>query len=1007
MASPLYITGAPPWNRDDSMLSIGEFVVSTWHGEGGLPHNAINDVVRDPRGFLWLGTQGGVARFDGRYFIDYPMPGEFAQGRPEIRALAVEDECTMVMLTGHGKLVRLRDGKFEPHPADALIRNASAADLAVDETGALWIGTVAPVSLMRWDGRRMETFGPESGVGRRSSRFCIVSEGKNRTWVASGDFLGWHDTDGLHRHKLLPDYSIMAAKAREGGLWVAGRDRLARFEDGKWRVVLEGADWPAAQVGIQDIYETADGVLWLATRRNGVLRFVDGKLTRLALRHDRVESINEDIDGNVWLGTNGGGLIRLKRKHHVIINTALGMPKDTSSSITEDETGALWFANQSGGPVRIKNGLTLVIRTGSGRIPYASNICADQRGTVWIGALDGLYSTPAVQPSDDARVLRRHDFNITNVQTLFCASGGDVWISWANGRIGRLHDEKLREFTKKEGWPGKRVAGVIEQQGPDGPEIWVATHYGLLFKLAKDSESFAEQPLPPKLKAVQIYALHADADNRLWLATSVGLLLWDKQNPMLFTCADGFPDDVLYQVISDNHNRLWTSSRRGIFCVEIGKLLAAKLAPGRSVPVTLFGRDDNLEGLSGMIGGQPMTWKSRDGRVWFATYRGVVGFDATRPSVETARKQPVYIDGLSANGAYTGIHSGNAPGDSQKPLRIGPHATQVEFSFAALNFSSPERTRVRRMLEGFDLDWIDATGERSSVYSRLLPGKYIFHVESMDAGGSAPGAQSSLVIEIAATWWQTGWFRAAIALVIVFAVAWIARRVSNRILRQRLRRLELEKALDRERVRIARDLHDELGSRISQVGFVADSVCRKADDPRQKEKLSGLAIQSRELVEDLHRIVWTVNPQNDSWQRLAAYISRYTQRLLHDTPITCTIDGVDAIPDIPVTPEIRHHLAAITKEALNNTLKYAQADHIKIQMNADHGHFTMSISDNGRGFDPAALREDDHYGLDNMRERMAEAGGQIEIKAGPGEGTQIMLNISLQYRPPHSPGNSD
>ncbi|WP_334319557.1 ATP-binding protein [Termitidicoccus mucosus] len=973
--------------------------MSTWHGEGGLPHNVINDVVRDPRGFLWLGTQGGVARFDGRYFIDYPMPDEFAQGRHEIRALAVEDERTLVMLTGHGKLVRLRDGKFEPHPADAFQGNSSAVDLAVDEMGALWIGTMAPVSLMRWDGRRMETFGPESGIGRRSSRFCIVPDGKERTWVASGEFLGWYDADGLHRHEPLPDYSVMAAKARDGGLWIAGRDRLAKFENGNLSIVLAGPDWPAARVGIQDIYETSDGVLWLATRRDGVLRLIDGKLERLPLRHDRVESINEDTDGNVWLGTNGGGLIRLKRKHHVLINSAMGMPKDASSSVTEDETGALWFANQSGGVVRIKNGLTLAIPTESGGIPYASNICADQRGTVWIGALDGLYSA-VVQAHDDARTLRRLEINIAGVQTLFCARDGDVWTSWRNGRLGRLRDGKLREFTNKEGWPGKRIAGVIGRQGSCGPEIWVATNYGQLLKLAKDGESFEEQPLPPRLKTTHIYACHMDAANRFWLATSAGLLLWDEPKPMLFTCADGFPDDILYQVISDDHNRLWLSSRRGIFCVEIDKLLAAKSGPGRPVSVTLFGRDDNLEGLSGMIGGQPMTWKGRDGRVWFATYRGVAGFDATGSSIETAGEPPVYIDSLSANGVAIAIHSDN----SQEPLRIGPNAMQVEFSFAALNFSSPERMHVRRVLEGFDLDWIDATGERSCVYSRLPPGKYVFRVETM--GGGAPGSQSSLVIEVAAAWWQTGWFRAGIALVIVCAVAWVARRVSNRILRQRLRRLELEKALDRERARIARDLHDELGSRMSQVGFVADSVCRKAGDPRQKEKLSELVTQSRELVEDLHRIVWTVNPQNDSWQRLAAYISRYTQRLLHDTPITCTIDGVDAIPDIPVTPEIRHHFVAITKEALNNTLKYAQADHIKIQMNADNGHFKMSISDNGRGFDPAALRKDDHYGLENMRERMAEAGGRIEIKSQPGEGAQIMLDISLQYRPPHPiPGN--
>lgn len=997
-------TAAPLASHSSTGIASGEFIMSTWYGEGGLPHNVINDVVRDTRGFLWIGTRGGVARFDGRFFTQYPVPPEFAQGRYDIRAVAVEDERTVVLITGANKLVRLRDGIFTLHPADKFLSAIIALDLAFDDTGALWIGTGAPTAgtpvLMRWDGENMETFGRDAGIARRSARFCVATDSAKRVWIAGGDFFGWYENGALHSQgtPLASDSrSYMMTKSRSGALWIASRESLARFENNTWTTILSGDDWPAPYAGIQDLYETSDGVLWLATRRDGLFRLIDGRLKRVRLPHDRVESINEDNDGNVWLGINGGGLVRLKPKRHVLLNTTTGLPTDVSSSITEDETGAMWFANQVGGTVRVKTGRTIVIPTAGGDNIYASNICADQQGTVWVGALSGLYSTRTNVP-DESLVLRKFDAGMPTVQTLFSAANRDLWVGWSNSKLGRIRDGKLREFNAKDGIPPNRVAAVVERQNPAGPEIWVAMQQGLLFKLSGDGERFDKQPLPPGSLPSQIYAMHVDANNRLWIGTSVGLLLWDEKSPRLFTCADGFPDDVIYQINSSNHNRIWLGTRVGIFSVQIEQLLAIGNTPGRRVTVTLFGQDDNLDGLSGMVGGQPMSWKSRDGRIWFATYRGVVGFDATNLAEEKP-KLPVYIDGLSVNGAAVDIHDSRADGEK---TRITPNPRQIEFSFTALNYSAPERTHVRRMLEGFDVDWVDASGERGCVYSRLPPGDYTFRVEAMDPANSAQRATASIAITVAAAWWQTSIFWILVLAVFTLAVAWCARHVSNRILRQRLRRLEQEKALDRERSRIARDLHDELGSRMSRIGFTADTICKDPDANHQKTLLAGLVDQTRDLVEDLHRVVWTVNPRNDSWQRLAEYISRYAQRLLAGTRILCTIDGVTDIPDTPVTPEVRHHIVAITKEALNNMLKHAKADAVKIKMDAARGNFSLSITDNGCGFDETALGEHEGYGLQNMRERMSEAGGSIDIRSRPREGTQIKLDVSLEYRPPRA-----
>ncbi|WP_342750795.1 histidine kinase [Termitidicoccus mucosus] len=239
-------------------------------------------------------------------------------------------------------------------------------------------------------------------------------------------------------------------------------------------------------------------------------------------------------------------------------------------------------------------------------------------------------------------------------------------------------------------------------------------------------------------------------------------------------------------------------------------------------------------------------------------------------------------------------------------------------------------------------------------------------------------------------------------LVFATIVAWCARRMSFRILKRRLRRLEHEHALDRERTRIAHDLHDDLGGHTTQISFVANRLLRQSPTLAQQELLTRLTSLAHQLVEDLHRIIWTVDPQNNSWEDLATYIARYAQRRLAGTGIACIVEGIENIPDLPLTPEVQHHLLAVTKEALNNMQKHSHADRVTIRLSANEGLFRMSINDNGQGFDvAAAVGEDDGNGLRNMHTRMKEIGANIKIESSPGAGAQI--SVELPFRRDHPP----
>ncbi len=984
--------------RASSLPVDDGFVLREWYVEDGLPHNVVNAVVRDKRGFLWIATVGGLARFDGRQFVDYKVPQEYMQNgyTDNIRAMCMENEHTLLLITDADRLVRLHDGKFELHPADAMLRGHILRDLAVDSSGAVWIGTNTS-TLLRWDEKSLQTFNAGSGLPARGGRYCVVTDSDNRTWVGVDDFLGWYESGRMHRYEGDHGHAIIIAPARSGGIWISAREHLAKIEGGQLKVVLPRDKWLAPGMGIREIFEAGDGALWIATRRDFVFRLAKGIMERVPLHIERVRSITDDIDSNVWMGTYGGGLVRATLRHHVLLNAESGLPTNVSIAVCEDEHGAIWCANQAGGLVRVKDGRINTVSLDKQQAPYISNVCPDRKGRIWACSPGALLWTTAAGETDPLTgetrwVFRRSEIPMRTVQTMFCAANGDLWLSWDYGRLGVMHDGKMREYGKAEGFPGERVAGIIERK--DGT-IWFGTEPGRLFRLDKNSDAFVEEKLPDSARAPRLFSLFADSADRLWLGTTNGLLLWRGKQSRLFTRADGLSDRLINQIIEDEHERLWISSRRGIFYVSIKQLLEIANAPEGSAPkatATLYGRDESLDGISGISGGQPMAWKSRDDRIWFATYRGVVGFDT--PEVGESRKTvPVYIDGIRTNdSAMETIKPG-------APARIAPNSAPIEFHFTALNFSTPQRTRVRRMLEGVDTGWIDVGNERSVTYPRLPPGRYVFRVQADDAdSGVMNQSEASVDIIVAAAWWQTAW--AALGTIILFAVvvALIVRRVSNRILRRRLRRLQRERALDHERARIARDLHDELGGSMTKIGFVADKLQRRNADPSQTALLGRLVGLSTSLVEDLHKIIWTVNPQNDCWQNLAAYIARYAQRHLADTGVMCTVDGVESIPSRPLTPEVQHHLLALTKEALNNILKHSQADRVRIVLSATTERFHMSISDNGRGFDTTLSNPGN--GLENMRARMSEIDGHISITSRPGEGAKIEIDAPFHCKQP-------
>jgi signal transduction histidine kinase/ligand-binding sensor domain-containing protein len=980
----MFSAGAPWGCAQGATQELG-YYSRRWLVDDGLPHNVVNRIVQDGRGFLWVATPGGLARFDGRVFREFPVPALSRDAGINIRDLILEDASTLLLLPSSGGIVRLRDNGFSFHPATAAVAGTTLLHLFAEPNGTLWLGG-AGAALMRWQDGKLITFGPAEGyvAPRAGVRPGFAIDGDGRTWVSCGNFLGWYREGRLIRVPIDTQAAIFIAPSRSGGIWIGTTERLLKWDDGQVAVVRDGPAWLPATALAQQLLEDRSGGLWIGTRRQGLFRLAEGNLVPVPTAHYQVSALAEDRESNLWVGVNGDGIHRLRPKTFALLDTTSGLPDNESSSVCEDAGGAIWCADRGNGLVRVRDGESRIFaRTETSASIEASNVCPDGDDNLWIGTLTGLYQLPA----DRSAAIRLLDATIRPVRSLFCTRSGDMWVASGTERtqgyqLGFFRRGVYRPFSAADGFHGQHVVAVTE--AADGT-VWIGTYDGEVLEY-RDGK-FEQRLGAEATLAGHIHALHFDASGALWLASERGLILKRGDRVRRFNRADGLPDDLLTQMLEDNHGRLWLCSRRGFFSVAIEDLNA--LADGRSqrVVATTFGKEEGLPGFSAPTGGQPMAWKSRDGRLWFVTDRGVVGFD---PEASLPQRPPptVYVDEAFVDDL-------SAPVGAE--LIIPPGRHRVEFRFVALNYSAPDKVHLRHQLVGFDQDWVETGAGYSARYARLAPGKYSLRVMAANQDGRWSPQGATLTIAVASAWWQTWWFRGAALVASMGLVVWMARYWSHRRLKRQLEQLEHEHALDTERARIARDLHDELGGSLTQIGLLADRLNRHSGGA-ESAAFGQLARRTRSLAGELESIVWTVNPKNDTWDKLALFLGEFAGRFFQDTPVNCSVEGAETVPPRPLAPDVQHHLLSVAKEAMNNILKHSHASWAKIVIGSSGGNFTLSIRDNGVGFEPDSLEHAERNGLANMRSRIAEIGGAIAISSVRGQGSRIEIRVAQSTR---------
>ncbi len=950
-----------------------DYFFRSWQVEEGLPSSLVTQMVQDGKGYLWLSTVEGLVRFDGLNFKRYSDPLISGARARNIRALVLEDEHTLLMLPAVGGVVRCRGGVFSRHPMSEHFVGKQLDELFVEPGGAVWVGLVDE-GVARWQNGKVQFFGRDDGVNRGNTKVYFATDREDQVWVAASSFFGCYRNGRLEPHPEVTGFSMVVAPSRSGGLWLSSGDKLQKYEDGQVTVISEFAGRRSAAV--REIYEDHQGVLWLGTAAEGLFYFTEGGFVSVPTSHKKINCVMEDHERNLWVTTDGGGINRLRPKSFQLYNSKAGLPEELSDTITQDREGNVWVSNRSGGMARIKDGLVDMVLPLADLRSNVNIVCADDQDAIWVGA-HGLWRYQRTTAA-----LTRVLDPAFRVRALFKDRQGRIWAGGDHGLLGFFVGEQFQPQTQKEGYLGQRVRSIAEDL--EGA-IWVGTEEGSIYR-QKDGRfnPFTEQDGLPQNSCRTIYA---DAQGTVWIASiRAGLLVYREGKFAQISQVNGLPSNEIVQLLEDDRGRLWCGSTRGIFHVSKRDLLNCAEGKTDQVHAVMFGQSEGLEGGYCLDNFQPLSCKSADGRLWFTTQQGVV---AVNPDILRYNQYPPRVD-------ITEVLVQDRPVTLMEPIRVPPGRKKLEFRFAGLSYAAPEKVRIRHQLEGVDSDWIESGPKRNAIYAGLEPGNYRLLMSACNNDGIWNAKGAVIGFTVLPAWWQTLWFNFFLmaflgALVVISARYW-----SHRRLRLMEARLAQQQALERERERIARDLHDDVGASIAQLGLVLEELKGQADLPEPVRQQSGqISSRVRSLARDLDAVVWTVNPRNDSLTELVAYLSQFFLECFQRTAIRPRLNVVENIPDYPLSPEVRHHLFLTAKEAMNNVLKHAAATEVTLSLSVTEGVFELKLADNGGGFSPGQAGDKRRNGLRNMQTRVQEIGGDFQMTSEPGGGTLVCIRIPL------------
>lgn len=972
------------------------YTIDVWDREDGLPQNSVIAMTQTRDGYLWLGTLDGLARFDGIRFTPFNEVNTPGLGSSRIVHLFEDSKTNLWIGTETAGVAVIRKGQVQSLDIGRGSREGRLVSACEDSNGAVWLYT-ADGQLCRYRNGQVDVW--KFGADDFSSFRAVVDEKSGPMWVGMDwGLYGMGSTTpsnprDLPLEQVLPAMNkldFVLASAR-GGYWRLAGGRVEHWRTNRLEPDLGPYPW-TSNARVSSACEDREGNLIVGTLNEGVFWYgPDGKATQIStaqgLSHDGVLSVCVDREGCLWVGTDGGGLNRVKRKVFSVAQASRGW---VVQSVSADSQGGLWMGFNASWATYWNRDVVRDYGPEQGWMNVWS-VFVDRSERVWTGTLrGGLWRLGEFQ-------LRTNRFQLVPGseiadQDIFAIHQDRKGVLWAGTQGGLARwDEHVWKvvFTTRDGLPANDVRALADDAEGN---LWIGTGKGLGRLREGQFTSYRKQA--SGLPSDDISSLFVDRAGALWVGTrGSGLVRFRDGKWTCYTTSDGLAGNSIAYLIEDDQGCLWIGSNAGLTRVPNSGGLP-NFAAGR-----VYGKPDGLPTRECTQGSQPAACRTRDGRLWFPTIKGLVSVNPEQIRPNT-NPPPVMIESVLVQGQEQNTNP--LCSDCLQTVTVPPGKERLEIQFTSLNLAAPDRARFKYQLAGHEAGWTEvpaAPAGRAPVarYPSLPPRQYRFHVTACNEDGVWNEAGRELAVVVLPQFWQTWWFRGAILVCLLGCLVAAVYYVSTQKLQRQLERLRHQEALERERARIARDIHDQVGASLTQVSLLGELLESDKESPGEVEAHARQISQTaRETTRALDEIVWTVNPSNDTLDGLITYVCKYAQEYFAVAGLQYRLDVPAQLPSATISPEVRHNVFLAAKEAITNVVRHAHASSVWVRLRVEPAAFVLEIEDNGRGLagmDEKAARS--RNGLGNMRKRMEDIGGSFVMGSGSGGGTRVRLTAPL------------
>ncbi|MBI1176904.1 hypothetical protein GC207_05640 [bacterium] len=1012
----------------DCQVKVNEDVsVSVYTSENGLVNNSTRDIAWAGN-FMWVATVGGLSRFDGLNWKTYNKTSNPALPVENVSDLDVDPQGRLILATRGAGVLRLEYGRFVPVPGNERLPDRDILRVHAAADGSIWtiprkadrIYRLMPTAeVATYSAGDLEI--PDAEVWHDVVTLGSVFSFSDRVVLINSNFgprlfdpeTGHVTHLGLRwRWEALPDQSGAFVMRTFGGKFV--RLRPDRNEEPLFRITRDGLS-----TGPGNIFKSDDGALWLADGKqfhrydNGVLETFPQVTQAL---NSEIGTIAFGPEGGIWLQSGSGGVAVLRRTNSLHYTWSrinhgdpLGINPGTKTIRHESENNFSLsrlndtndtFENWDLG-VTNRTILSLPNLMTSETMDYSR----DGSGDRWYGVAYSIGHFTEMDTNQPQPILlresgglqtyyRQEDFpwGVKQVHSVAWRRAGEVWLATERG-VFQWKDEKLHYWNREQALPEfEALCALVDSRG----QVWIGTDgFGVLRVTNYEVRRFTQGQ--DGLSSDIVYSIAETRSGSIWLGGGNGVTRVRGELCQAFQLEQPFQDLAVRMVIEDNEENLWFGTFSGILCTRSETLshLDGRVPDGLSV--LRFSRVDGIHNEAIYTDYFPTAAKASNGDLLFCMEGGLIRFDPRAMLKTVSLGPPVRITGCSSIGTNYFDADLPPPSRRQHPLILPPDAQDfLELSFAATAFKEAHKTLFQYRLLGQSEEWSALHDQRSSRYARLAPGSYEFQVRAFDYHHVPSPKQAALAFSIAPFYYQTWWFRGGVVSAILgLATGFHRYRVRTR---DRIKELEKTLELDAERSRIARDMHDEIGSSLAQIRIMGELASEDLGDSAGAQKIKQLAERAHKSSGSLREIIWSLNPDKQTARDLKEYMEKLADEFFEGTGIHPVVRGDQLHNAVLASPEVKRELVLIVKGIMSNVLKHSNAKRFQLEFAVTDGVLKIMARDDGVGFDPQNVSVDS-LGLQALHERAQNLGGHFELKSSRGTGTTAVVEIPLRIKP--------